>query len=491
MLAGAPAFGMDLFPNTDLVSWADVTVPGAWTVISGGMLQFFGGDFLLGDFSKLYVVDYGANNFGTVDTTTGAYTVIGSAVPGGGESWTGITASAGGVLYASATTCSASTLYTIDPGTGAATAVGTITDGPCIIDIAINPAGELYGVDIVGDVLVQIDPMTGAGTVIGSTGVAANFAQSMDFDDVSGTLYWAAYTAAGELRILDTMTGASTLVGAFPGGAEVDSFAIATFAGGGAGLPWLVLTPDEGVVPPTAGEPGTLPINAEFLADGADHFGLYRATISAFHDTPYDVNDATVCFTKAFDDVSPAFWGDDFIHSLAGAGISQGCGGADFCPTDLMLRNVMARWLINAYYTPDFTPMACAETFADVPCEVTPNSDYIEQLYADGLTTGCSTDPLLFCPYDTVTRAQMATFITRLAYGTDFVPPPATGTMYPDVAPGLPGWWAADYIEWLTNEGIVIGFPDGTYKPLNPTTRAQMAKMVVNSIGLPMCDMAE
>ena len=133
----------------------------------------------------------------------------------------------------------------------------------------------------------------------------------------------------------------------------------------------------------------------------------------------------------------------------------------------------------------------CAETFADVPCEDTPNSDYIEQLYADGLTTGCSTDPLLYCPYDTVTRAQMATFITRLAYGTDFVPPPATGTMYPDVAPGLPGWWAADYIEWLTNEGIVSGFPDGTYRPLDPTTRAKMAKMVVISIGLPMCDMAE
>jgi len=149
----------------------------------------------------------------------------------------------------------------------------------------------------------------------------------------------------------------------------------------------------------------------------------------------------------------------------------------------------MARWLVNGYHGPDFTPMPCADTFPDVPCETTPNSDYIEQIFADEITTGCSTDPLLFCPYDIVNRAQMATFITRLAYGPDFVPPPATGMVFPDVGPGQPGWWAGAYIEWLESEGIVDGFPDGTYRPMDTTSRAQMAKMVVISINLPMCEM--
>ena len=483
LLAGAPAYAVELWAS-EFVNWPDVTVPGTWTVITGGMASYYAGDFLLGDFSELYVVD-DINNFGTLDTTTGAFTSIGTATPGGGESWTGITASGGGTLYASATTCAASTLYTIDPATGAATPVGPITDGPCIIDIAINAAGQMYGVDIIGDVLVQIEPSTGAGTVIGPTGFAANYAQGMDFDEVEGVLYWASYGGGGDgaLRIIDTMTSASTPVGDFPGSVEVASFAVASFAGGG--VPWLVLTPDEGVVPPADGEPGLLPVNAEFLADGANHFGLYRATISAMHDTPYDVNDVSVCFTKAFDDVSPTFWGDDFIHSLAGARISQGCGGADFCPTDVMIRNTMARWLVKAYHGPDFTPIPCAGTFGDVVCETTPNANYIEQIYADEITTGCSTDPLLFCPYDTVNRAQMATFITRLAYGPTFVPPPATGMIFPDVPAG---YWAAPYIEWLYNEGIVDGFPDGTYRPTDPTSRAQMAKMVVISIGLPMCN---
>jgi len=253
-----------------------------------------------------------------------------------------------------------------------------------------------------------------------------------------------------------------------------------------ASLPWLVLTPDQGTVPPMSGDPGDMPVNAEFIADGLDHYGLVQGWVMALHDTPYEVNDMQVCFTKAFNDVAPTFWADDYIHSLAGAEISQGCGSGNFCPTNLMIRNIMARWLVNAYHGPDFQPMVCAGTFSDVVCDQTPNSDYIEQIYADGITTGCSTDPLKFCPDDPVNRAQMATFITRLAYGPEFVPPPATGTVYPDVSAG---YWAAPYIEWLTSEGVVEGFPDGTYRPLTNTTRAQMAKMVVISVGLPMCEM--
>jgi hypothetical protein len=425
-----------------------------------------------------------------VDTATGAITTIGPAPTSGGESWSGLTAAGDGTLYASGTTCAGSTLYTVDPATGATTVIGTITNGDCIIDIAINAAGELYGVDIVADNLVQIDPGTGAGTVIGSLGVDANYAQGMDFDDVSGILYWASYSASGELRIIDTMTGASSLVGAFPGGAEVCALAVATFAGGG-GLPWLEITPTEGVVPPMGIEPGSMPANAAFMADGADHYGLYRANVWMSHDTPYDVNDMQVCFTKAFNDVAPTFWADDYIHSLAGARVSQGCGDGDFCGKEAMVRNVMARWLVKAYYGPDFQPMLCAGTFTDVVCDQTPNSNYIEQIYADGITTGCSTDPLKFCPDDPVNRAQMATFITRLAYGPEFVPPAPTGMVFSDVQQGMPGWWAAGYIEWLASEGVVEGYPDGTYKPLTNTTRAQMSKMVVISVGLPMCDMEE
>jgi subtilisin family serine protease len=45
-------------------------------------------------------------------------------------------------------------------------------------------------------------------------------------------------------------------------------------------------------------------------------------------------------------------------------------------------------------------------TFTDVPSTYWAY-DYIERLYAAGITSGCSTSPMMFCPLAPVTRAQM------------------------------------------------------------------------------------
>ncbi|NOZ77603.1 MAG: DUF4394 domain-containing protein [Acidobacteria bacterium] len=481
-LAGVPAFAVDVYPDSTLVSWPDVTDPGTWNTVSGGMAPYFGGDFLLGDFSKLYVVDYNTNNFATVDTATGAQTVIGTATPGSGESWSGMTGAVDGTLYASATTCSASTLYKIDPATGTVTTIGTITNAPCVIDIAINAAGELYGIDIVNDNLVRIDPATGAGTVVGSLGVSANYAQGLDFDEVTGTLYWAAYTTQGELRIIDTTTGASTLVGAFPGGAEVDSFAIASTVG--ASLPWLTLTPQDGLVPAAGVDPGELPIDAQFIADGADHYGLYQATINVIQDTPYQVNPVQVCFTKAFNDMAPGAFADAYVDAVAGVRITTGCGGGNFCPSDPMTRGVMALWLEKAMHGADYAVPPCQGIFADVPCESTPNAPYIEALYDDGITAGCATNPLRYCPERSLTRAEMAVFLLKASQGSNYTPPSCAGT-FDDVA--CPGSFAADWIEDLYARGITAGCSATSFCPSAVANRDQMAVFVTKAFDLPMC----
>ncbi len=482
-LAPVPAYAVNAYPGNDLVHWDDLAGdPGTWTSLGtlGGAF-YPTGDFYMGDFSKLYVLNYDTNAFGYLDTANGAFTAIGTATPGGGESWSGLTAAVDGTMYASGTTCAASTLYTVDPATGTATPVGPITNAPCIIDIAINAMGEMYGVDIVNDNLIQIDPATGAGTIVGSLGVSANYAQGLDFDEVTGVLYWAAYTSSGELRVIDTATGASTLVGAFPGGAEVCALGVQSFAGGG-GLPWLVLTPEDGVVPAYEGD---LPIDAHFIADGADHFGLFQAQITVNHDTPYDVNPVSVCFTKAFDDVPSDHWAQAFVHSLAGTRITYGCGYGTFCPDDVMTRGVMALWLLRARYGANYSPPPCEGIFTDVICEATPNADYIEALYNEGITAGCSTDPLMFCPDGPVTRAQMAVFLLAAKEGTDYTPPACTG-IFADVP--CPTHWAADWVEELFNRGITAGCGGGNFCPDDNTSRAQMSVFMTVNWDLPMCD---
>jgi len=38
--------------------------------------------------------------------------------------------------------------------------------------------------------------------------------------------------------------------------------------------------------------------------------------------------------------------------------------------------------------------------------------------------------------------------------------------------------------EYLSNKGVIKGYPDGTFQPNNPVTRAEMCVMVVNGLGL-------
>lgn len=281
ILAGEEAFAVDVYPGYNLVNFTNDN-PGNWTIVAGlPGNQYFAGDFINGDFSTLYVIDYATLSLYAVNTATGAVTPIGPSTPFGGESWTGMSGSVDGTMYASSTNISRSTLYTVDLGTGAATVVGEITNAPAIIDIAITPSGEMYGVDIVNDNLVQIDPATGAGTVIGYIGFGANYAQGMDYEEESGTLYLAAYGTQGELRIADPATGNTVLVGAFPGGAETDALAFAT--GGGGDVPWLSEDPVTGTVAPDGGQ---VVVDVTFDAGMVSQPGNYFADLKVKSNDP-------------------------------------------------------------------------------------------------------------------------------------------------------------------------------------------------------------
>ncbi len=225
-----PCFGINMMTD-QLVSYR-TSDPGSLTTIAatGGDLMV-GVDFLNGDFSRLYALDYDAHELVRFDTVTGVKTVVGAAEPLPGHSWTGQAGDPSGQLYACSTDGSESYLYTIDPQTGAVAEIGLITECPLIIDIAINAAGEMYGVDIALDSLVRIDKETGAATVVGALGIDANYAQGLDFDEDNNVLYWAAYSTTAELRVIDTSTGNSALVSAFPAAAELNI----AIANGGSG----------------------------------------------------------------------------------------------------------------------------------------------------------------------------------------------------------------------------------------------------------------
>ncbi|MBB3111727.1 hypothetical protein FHS18_003795 [Paenibacillus phyllosphaerae] len=74
----------------------------------------------------------------------------------------------------------------------------------------------------------------------------------------------------------------------------------------------------------------------------------------------------------------------------------------------------------------------------------------------------------LFKPEQTLTRAEMATILSRVADAKAAV----ANRTYSDVADSH---WAAEAIAAVTGQGLMQGFADGTFRPSAPISRAEMA----------------
>jgi CSLREA domain-containing protein len=113
-----------------------------------------------------------------------------------------------------------------------------------------------------------------------------------------------------------------------------------------------------------------------------------------------------------FDDVPCPSLFADWIERLFAEGITAGCGGDNYCPNNPVRRDQMAVFLLKTLHGSAHVPPTCAGVFEDVACPG-PFTDWIEELYDAGITGGCSTTPLLYCPGSSNTRGQMATFMVR------------------------------------------------------------------------------
>jgi hypothetical protein len=186
-----------------------------------------------------------------------------------------------------------------------------------------------------------------------------------------------------------------------------------------------------------------------------------------------------------FSDASMDYWAWDWIERLYAAGITTGCSTSPrmYCPEQSVTRAEMAVFLERGIHGSAYTPPAGTGTvFADVPLSYWA-VNWIEKLYADGITVGCATNPLRYCPEDSVTRAQMAIFLLRASHGATYTPPAVGGsTGFKDVSTG---YWAAAWIKQLAAEGITTGCGGGNYCPEDPVTRAQMGVFLVKTFNLP------
>ncbi len=116
------------------------------------------------------------------------------------------------------------------------------------------------------------------------------------------------------------------------------------------------------------------------------------------------------CATPVFNDVPCSSGFAPWIDELSARGVTAGCGGGNYCPTDPVTRGQMAVFLLRTKEGNAYTPPACVTpTFADVPCS-NGFAKWIDELAARGITAGCGGGN--YCPGNSVTRGQMAVFLT-------------------------------------------------------------------------------
>ena len=125
------------------------------------------------------------------------------------------------------------------------------------------------------------------------------------------------------------------------------------------------------------------------------------------------------------------------------------------------------------------TPLTITNSYRDIPYIPTPapapqpakpalnTADHYAYLmgYPDGTVR----------PDGSITRAEATTIFFRLLTEESRTQLWATANSYSDVSAGQ---WYNNAVSTMTSAGIVNGYPDGTFRPNAPITRAEMAKII-------------
>jgi hypothetical protein len=111
-------------------------------------------------------------------------------------------------------------------------------------------------------------------------------------------------------------------------------------------------------------------------------------------------------------------------------------------------------------------------------------------MYNAGLTAGCATGPLRYCPWDQTPRVQAAVFGLRLKYGNAYAPPAASGTVFFDMT--STAYYGTKWAEQAYADGLLqsCGTDIGTGLPLfcpdDLVSRGMAASMIVIAKSLTM-----
>lgn len=171
-----------------------------------------------------------------------------------------------------------------------------------------------------------------------------------------------------------------------------------------------------------------------------------------------------------FVDVSKTDWFYNDVKYVWQHDIMNGVSDTKFAPETSMTRAMFVTVLYRLEGSPDVTGMA-TPPFTDIGAK---NLDWaynaIVWAYNTGVTKG--TSATTFAPGVAISRQEIVTMFYRYAGSPAVSGSPIFGDS------SVISSWARDAVQWAKSFGVVNGYPNGNFGPVDATTRGQMAAMI-------------
>ena len=166
-------------------------------------------------------------------------------------------------------------------------------------------------------------------------------------------------------------------------------------------------------------------------------------------------------------------WAREDINLLSACSIANGKENLLFMPDEEITRAEFSAFIMRAF---SLAPLYYTGTFDDVKVHNW-YSGVVETISKYGIASGVN--ERMFAPNEPITREQMAT-ITMRAMALSGVNVEGTAEHFGDHEKISP--YAHSYVYKGANAGIITGFPDGEFKPLENATRAEAIVIIKRMI---------
>lgn len=165
-------------------------------------------------------------------------------------------------------------------------------------------------------------------------------------------------------------------------------------------------------------------------------------------------------------------WSEPYVAAVKARGITNGDGAGHYLPNANLTREEFAAMLCR-FLAPAEDYSAVELPFADSG-DISPwAADSVRAMLALGVTKGSTglDGKLYFYPKEGITREEAVTMLGRLL-PCGYRVAPAAFTDSADIAA-----WSREHVELLSGIGVLSGFDDGSFRPREKITRAQIASV--------------